>query len=59
MKDTYIMPWGQYKGRKMANVPAKYLIYLWESKKCSGAVKLYIGKNLDVLQEEIKRDEDK
>lgn len=52
MKDTDLMPWGVHKGKKMANVPAGYLIWLLENKKCSGEVKKYIEDNLEVLKSE-------
>jgi len=34
MKDIDLMPWGKYKGVKMANVPASYLIWLYKENKC-------------------------
>ena len=49
------MPWGKYKGDKMINVPASYLIWCYENNKCSRDVKEYIEDNIDVLKEEIKR----
>lgn len=49
------MPFGKYKGEKMANVPASYLIWLYDNGKCSSDVKEYIEDNLDILQIEIKR----
>lgn len=30
MDDDSLMPFGQYKGRKMGDVPAAYLLYLWD-----------------------------
>ena len=50
LKDTDLMPWGKHKGVKMANVPASYLLWLYEEGKCSGDVKDYIKYNLEVLQ---------
>jgi len=52
--DNSIMPFGQYKGRKMANVPASHLLYLYENCKIYGGVKQYIIDNLDVLKSETK-----
>lgn len=49
------MPWGKYKGTKLGNVPAEYLMWLYENDKCDKAVKEYIEDNLDVIQIEIKR----
>ena len=55
LNDDSLMPWGKYKGVKMANVPAEYLRWLHENNKCSGDVKAYIEDNLDVIEVEIKR----
>ena len=48
------MPFGKYKGEKMANVPSEYLIWLYENSKVYGGVKEYIKENLDVLKSEIE-----
>ena len=56
MNDTSVMPWGKYRGEKMANVPPDYLIWLYDNDKCSGDVKMYIATNLDVLRAEINYD---
>lgn len=50
LTDKDNMPWGKYVGVKMANVPASYLLWLYENNKCSGDVKDYIKENLEVLQ---------
>ncbi|MCW3109896.1 MAG: hypothetical protein JWQ09_4402 [Segetibacter sp.] len=50
MKDTDIMPWGAYGGKKMANVPAKYLLWLYDNNKASGGVLQYIKDNLENLR---------
>lgn len=55
MKDDSLMPFGKYKGEKMANIPADYLLWLYENGKCYGEVKEYIKDNWEVLQTEIKR----
>lgn len=55
LNDDSLMPWGKYKGVKMANVPAEYLRWLYDNNKCNGAVKAYIEDNLDVIEVEIKR----
>ena len=57
--DDSIMPWGKYKGEKMANVPASYLMWCYNNNKCSPSVKEYIQDNLDVFKEEIKRENTK
>jgi len=56
MTDNSLMPFGKYKGTKMANVPASYLIWIFENNKCSIEVIKYVRENLDVLKEEVKRE---
>lgn len=55
LADESLMPWGQYEGEKMANVPARYLMWLYDNDKCDKQVKDYIIDNMDVLKEEIRR----
>jgi uncharacterized protein (DUF3820 family) len=52
--ENYIMPFGKYKGEKMANIPAEYLVWLYENSKVYGYVKDYIKENLETLKLEIK-----
>lgn len=54
MEDTSLMPFGKYKGVKMANVPPDYLLWLYDNSKVYGDVKEYIKDNLDVLKAEIR-----
>lgn len=54
MKDTDLMPWGAHKGKAMANVPAKYLLWLYSEGLRDLAVKAYIEDNLDVLKKQAK-----
>ncbi|MDR1223260.1 MAG: DUF3820 family protein [Tannerella sp.] len=56
LTDSSLMPFGRYKGEKMANVPARYLMWLYDNKKCNDDVKGYIEDNMDVLKAEIKCD---
>jgi len=55
MTDESKMPFGKYQGEKMANVPAKYLMWLYYEKKVYGDLKVYIEENKDVLELEILR----
>lgn len=57
LDDDSPIPFGKYKGEKMGNVPAEYLMWLYDNNKCNQAVKDYIEDNLDVLQYEIKNSE--
>lgn len=55
MNDESLMPFGEHKGKKLIDVPASYLLYLYDQNKCYGELKEYIEDNLDVLNEEKKR----
>lgn len=59
MTDESLMPFGKYRGRQMADVPADYLLWLYDAGKCFGQVKDYIFNNLDVLTTERGRQEKK
>lgn len=55
LKDDSLMPFGQYEGMQMADVPASYLIWLYDNNKCNQEVKLYIENCKDALYKEIKK----
>lgn len=55
MNDNSLMPYGKYKGDKMLNVPASYLIWLYENNKASVDVLAYIKDNLEVLKMQVKQ----
>ena len=52
LTDKSYMPWGKHQGVEMANVPAYYLLWLYNNNKCSGDVKLYIEDNLQIIEQE-------
>lgn len=54
MTDDSLMPFGKYKGEKLANVPAAYLLWLYVNNKCFGELKEYIKANYDDLRHEQK-----
>jgi len=54
LNDNSLMPYGKYKGEKMANVPANYLLWLWDNDKCCESVREYIEDNMDVLEKEVR-----
>lgn len=56
LKDESPMPWGKYKGDKMENVPAAYLLWLDRENKATGSVKAYIDDNIDVLHKQVKEE---
>ena len=59
LTDESIMPYGKYSKAnnnptEMADVPAEYLMWLYDNDKCSGQVRWYIEDNMDALKEELK-----
>lgn len=55
LTDESIMLSGKHKGKKLANIPAHYLIWVYENNACSPAIREYIEYNLEVLKEEVAR----
>lgn len=56
LTDSDVMTFGQHKGEKLANVPARYLIWLYDEDKAPAALRAYIKANMDVLRVEAKRE---
>lgn len=52
LTDSDPMPFGKHKGSKMANVPADYLLFLYNKDLPDGNVKEYIFDNLEALEAE-------
>lgn len=52
MDDNSVMTFGVHKGKKLANVPANYLLWLNDQSWCKPEMKKYITENLDVLNKE-------
>lgn len=48
------MSFGKYKGHKLANVPADYLIFIYEEYNLQAPLKKYIADNLQGLKQEVK-----
>lgn len=46
------MPFGKYMGKPMIDVPAKYLLWLFDNGCSHDGVRKYITDNLDVLRKE-------
>ncbi|WP_316851171.1 putative quorum-sensing-regulated virulence factor [Pedobacter agri] len=53
--DDSVMSFGQYKGQKIANVPASYLLWLYRNER-SGQLKTYILENFEALEKEAEKD---
>jgi len=49
------MPFGKYRGTAMANVPAVYLLWLFNKGCDHDGVKQYINSNLDILRKEASK----
>lgn len=58
LTDESLMPFGKFKGQKLIEVPARYLLWLYENNKAYGQLKEYIADNLDALRLEIKNEDD-
>lgn len=54
MTDESVITFGKYKGEKLANVPASYLLWLYESDKSYGELRAYIRDNMDSIKAEIE-----
>lgn len=50
LTDSSLMPFGKYKGDKLIDIPASYLLWLYENDK-AGAIKSYIEENLDAIKQ--------
>lgn len=56
LNDDDPMPFGTHKDKPMSEVPAKYLLWLWNDGKkhevATNDVARYISDNMDALQQE-------
>lgn len=59
MDDNSIMPYGKHRGEKLANVPAAYLIWMYDNKKLSPELKKYCEENIEVLKIQKKQEDNK
>ncbi|HUR11201.1 MAG TPA: DUF3820 family protein [Flavitalea sp.] len=55
MNENTLMPFGKYKGQKLANVPAGYLLWLYDTQKCGIALREYIREALPFLRVQYSR----
>lgn len=55
LDDNSLMPWGKYKGKKMVDVPAEYLLYWYDDGKLTGDLLEYVKDNLQGLRVEAKK----
>lgn len=54
LTDESPMPWGKHKGKQMADVPASYLMWLWNINNQDPQIRAYIRSNWDAIQKGIK-----
>lgn len=59
LSDISLMPFGEYKNHKMVNVPAEYLLWLYDNGLKDGDVKTYIKENKIVLKWEVDNEKNK
>jgi uncharacterized protein (DUF3820 family) len=57
--DKTPMPFGIHKGKQLADVPASYLIWLFDNGKCGNELRKYIQDNMNVLSNEVKLENQK
>jgi uncharacterized protein (DUF3820 family) len=50
--DSTVITFGMHKGKKLANVPAQYLLYLYDKGCDHVQLMQYIQDNLDALNKE-------
>lgn len=55
LNDQSLMPFGKYIGKPMANVPAIYLLWLFDNGCTHNAVRVYISENIEALRKEAGR----
>jgi len=54
INDNSLMPFGKYKGSKMIDVPASYLLWLYDNGLKDGDIKNYILNNMETLEWEVE-----
>lgn len=54
--DNSLMPYGKYKGKKMANISASYLLWMYRNDKLFKALEVYVEENMDALEKEEKEE---
>jgi len=54
LTDNSLMPFGRHRGKAMINVPAIYLLWLYNNGCDHAEVREYIMNNLEALNKEAK-----
>lgn len=57
LTDQSLMPFGKHKGKALANVPAGYLLWIYDNLTLRDDLRLYIKRNQEVLvrEEELRK----
>lgn len=50
--DSTEMPFGQHKGKRMIDVPAKYLLWLFNEGCKHAGVRKYLNENIDAIKQQ-------
>ena len=56
LNDNSVLAFGIHEGKKLANVPARYLRFLYENGKCPDNLKEYIRDNWVVLKNQERQE---
>lgn len=56
MNDNSIIDFGEYRGEKLANIPAHYFLWLDKQNWCGKELREYIKENMDSFELEMKND---
>lgn len=59
LRDTDEMPFGEHKGKQMIDVPAEYLLWLYNNELRKGNVLNYIIDNMEALKKEVEESKPK
>jgi len=52
--DNSLMPFGKHKGTKLINVPADYLLWLYDNIDLKEDLKKYVDDNYEKLMDEVR-----
>lgn len=56
MNDNSLMPFGMHRDKKLEDVPARYLLWMYGEGKLYGELKKYVEDNKDVLEKQSKEE---
>ena len=59
LNDKDLISFGIHKGKPLISVPASYLLWCYDNNKCPKDLRAYIEDNMNVLKDEIRREEQK